>query len=94
MKFYKVEISGKLISRIFKEGITSDFGERVTVKQGIPQDAKLIMTRMQTVDNLELLYATDEEGEYPEAVDIWYAAEHVLVGVEYSWDDSRERVTA
>ena len=92
MKFYTAQVSGKVFVKLFKNGVMSDFNEQITIADGVPQDAHLIQVRMPSPDVMELLFATDEEGDVPEAVDIWAWAERVSPTATYEWIEKETSV--
>lgn len=77
MKFYKVEVSGQLLAQFFSTHVLSDFNERITIENGVPPDAHLLQSRIPSPDRIEFLFATDEESDLPEAVDVWEWAQIV-----------------
>ncbi len=78
MKFYTTKISGRLLLQICSEGIISDFDEKIVNETGVPQGGHVIATRWDDgMGWLEILFVTTEDGEVPEAVDMWSYAEQI-----------------
>jgi hypothetical protein len=83
MRYYKARISGRLVARLFVNG-RYYLGEPLTevkeleIAEGVPEGSSLIMVKMDSPDILDLLFVSEEEGEVPEAVDIWSFATEIM----------------